>query len=326
LFGFADASAIITNKLLQMTLTLCNRVICVSHTGKENTALRAGVSPHKISVIPNAVDTAMFTPDSGKRNPNKLTIVVISRLVYRKGVDLLAGVIPIICSKYQKVRFIVGGDGPKRIVLEELVEMYHLQDRVTLLGAVKHENVRNVLVEGDIFLNSSLTEAFCMAIVEAASCGLQVVSTNVGGIPEVLPQDLIWLADPSVDGLVEALEKAFADRLLGHVVTPSEAHQRIKDYYQWDDIAKRTQSVYEAVVEDREEHLGQRLHKLRECGRVFGLIFVAIAVIEHFLYLLYRWWIPSHSIDICPEISVHKLSHRKEKVSPAKNSEQGDSH
>lgn len=48
--------------------------------------------------------------------------------------------------------------------------------RVRLLGALEHKDVRDVLVQGHIFLNTSLTEAFCMAIVEAASCGLQVKS------------------------------------------------------------------------------------------------------------------------------------------------------
>lgn len=46
--------------------------------------------------------------------------------------------------------------------------------RVRLLGALDHKDVRDVLVQGHIFLNTSLTEAFCMAIVEGASCGLQV--------------------------------------------------------------------------------------------------------------------------------------------------------
>lgn len=57
-----------------------------------------------------------------------------------------------------------------------------------------------VLVQGNIFLNTSLTEAFCIAIVEAASCGLQVLSTRVGGVPEVLPPDMITLATPTVSG------------------------------------------------------------------------------------------------------------------------------
>ena len=47
-----------------------------------------------------------------------------------------------------------------------------------------------------MFLNTSLTEAFCIAIVEAASSGLMVVSTNIGGITEVLPESMLFLAKP----------------------------------------------------------------------------------------------------------------------------------
>lgn len=63
-----------------------------------------------------------------------------------------------------EVRFIIGGDGPKRVRLEEMREKHSLQDRVDMLGAVPHAQVRSVLISGHIFLNSSLTEAFCIAI------------------------------------------------------------------------------------------------------------------------------------------------------------------
>jgi len=56
-----------------------------------------------------------------------------------------------------------------------------------LLGAVPHENVNELFCRGYIFFNTSLTEGFCMIIIEAASCELLSVSTNVGGISEVLP-------------------------------------------------------------------------------------------------------------------------------------------
>lgn len=52
-----------------------------------------------------------------------------------------------------KVRFIVGGDGPKRVRIEEMREKYSLQDRVEMLGAVPHAQVRSVLISGHIFLN-----------------------------------------------------------------------------------------------------------------------------------------------------------------------------
>uniref|UniRef100_A0A3B4ABC4 phosphatidylinositol N-acetylglucosaminyltransferase n=1 Tax=Periophthalmus magnuspinnatus TaxID=409849 RepID=A0A3B4ABC4_9GOBI len=187
LFGFADISSVLTNKLLTISLCDTNHIVCVSYTSKENTVLRAALNPEIVSVIPNAVDSADFTPDPSQRQDDKITIVVISRLVYRKGIDLLGGIIPELCLKYPDLHFLIGGEGPKRIVLEEVREKYQLHDRVRLLGALEHKDVRGVLVQGHIFLNTSLTEAFCMAIVEGASCGLQVYDRVAG--EEVLPLD-----------------------------------------------------------------------------------------------------------------------------------------
>lgn len=116
------------------------------------------------------------------------------------------------------MHFLIGGDGPKRVLLEQLRERQDLHERIDLLGSLDPSQVRDTLQKGHIFLNTSLTEAFCIAIIEAASCGyhfilpllpnaswalvisLQVVSTNVGAIPEVLPQDMLRLAEPTVDG------------------------------------------------------------------------------------------------------------------------------
>jgi len=240
-----------------------------------------------------------------------VTIVVVSRLVYRKGVDLLAGVIPIICDKYSNIRFLIGGDGPKRIVLEEVIERHQLQDRITLLGAVKHDNVRNVLVQGDIFLNASLTEAFCMAIVEAAACGLLVVSTRVGGIPEVLPSQLLWLTDPSVKGLVDGLERALTDKKNGKILSSRQAHAKVEEYYQWDDIVRRTQVVYDSVIDDEVDELGVRLHKYWQCGAISGAFFIVIAVIEHFLFLLYSWLVPVDTIDVAPDLDLNCIESKE---------------
>ncbi|XP_034103496.1 uncharacterized protein LOC132794333 [Drosophila nasuta] len=220
LFGFADLSAALTNKLLEINLSMVNHAICVSHIGKENTVLRARVAKHRVSVIPNAVDTALFTPDPNRRPDNGvINIVVASRLVYRKGIDLLAGVIPRF-KKTPNVNFIIVGDGPKRDLLEEIREKTNMQDRVEILGAVEHAQVREVLVRGHIFVNTSLTEAYCMAIVEAASCGLQVVSTSVGGIPEVLPNSLILLTEPDIEAIYSAILVAI-ERLRNIATTTS---------------------------------------------------------------------------------------------------------
>ncbi len=145
-----------------------------------------------------------------------MTIVVLSRLAYRKGIDLLVATAPRICNAFPNVRFVVGtyltlaatplfivylgGDGPKLIDLLQMREKHNLQDRIELLGPIRPNDVRSVLMRGAIFLNTSLTESFGIAILEAACAGLYVVSTRVGGVPEILPEDMISFADPEEDG------------------------------------------------------------------------------------------------------------------------------
>lgn len=87
--------------------------------------LRASLDPLDVSVIPNALDGPRFVPDPSQRTPNRsthndsitnhgsinivlVTIVVVSRLVYRKGMDLLVEVIPEICELYPNVDFLIG--------------------------------------------------------------------------------------------------------------------------------------------------------------------------------------------------------------------------
>lgn len=70
---------------------------------------------------------------------------------------MLAGILPHF-KQYPNIHFIIGGDGPKRGLLEEIREKNNMQDQVEMLGALDHSDVRNVLTRGHIFLNTSLTE------------------------------------------------------------------------------------------------------------------------------------------------------------------------
>ncbi|CCH42956.1 Phosphatidylinositol N-acetylglucosaminyltransferase gpi3 subunit [Wickerhamomyces ciferrii] len=248
LYGFADTGSILGNKALKFTLNCTDRVICVSNTCKENIVLRGAIDPLLVSVIPNAVISTDFLPDPSKPKDDKITIVVISRLFPNKGADLLTGMIPKICQANSKVNFLVAGDGPKFIDIQQSIEKNRLQDRVELIGGVKHEKVRDVMVKGHIYLHPSLTEAFGTVLVEAASCGLLVVTTRVGGIPEVLPNDMTIFANPAVDSLVESTLRAI--KIIEEKrIDPSKFHDEVKHMYDWTDVAIRTENVYDSIDE-----------------------------------------------------------------------------
>ncbi|KAJ4823802.1 hypothetical protein Tsubulata_005646 [Turnera subulata] len=292
LYGFADVGSVHMNKVLQFTLADVSQAICVSHTSKENTVLRSGLPPEKVYVIPNAVDTAMFKPAPVRPSNNEIVIVVISRLVYRKGADLLVEVIPKICCLYPNVRFVIGGDGPKRVRLEEMREKHSIQDRVEMLGAVPHSRVRSVLISGHIFLNSSLTEAFCIAILEAASCGLLTVSTRVGGVPE---------ASPDPDDMVQAIKKAIS---LLPKIDPQVMHNRMKKLYDWHDVAKRTEIVYDRALKCPNQNVLERLSRYLSCGAWAGKLFCLVMIIDFLLWRLLQLWQPDADIEEVPEFIV----------------------
>lgn len=293
-----------------------------------------------VSVIPNAVVADNFRPLDHNSSANghgsnhddnhpvpahrlgphdPVTIVVISRLFYNKGIDLLVAAIPRILEHHPNTRFIIAGSGPKAIDLEQMIEQNVLQDRIELLGSIRHEEVRDVMVRGHIYLHPSLTEAFGTVIVEAASCGLYVVCTQVGGIPEVLPGYMTQFAKPEEDDIVAATGKAIDDVRAGRVRT-ERFHDEIKKMYSWTDIAKRTERVYNGISGDIDESefynaasmgatrgirrdfaLIDRLKRYYGCGIWAGKLFCMCVIIDYIFFLFLEWVAPRQEIDIAAE-------------------------
>ncbi|KAL3783694.1 LOW QUALITY PROTEIN: hypothetical protein HJC23_000103 [Cyclotella cryptica] len=261
LFGFDDIASIILNRVSKSTLPTVGAAICVSHTCCDNFILRAHMLPSIVHVIPNAVHTSKFIPDLS------ITVVVVSRLVYRN-------------------------DGNKKLSSEEMVERERLHDRVEFLGYVPHSSVRDVLVRGNVFLNCSLAESFCIAILEAASAGLFVVSTNVGGVPEVLPPEMIHHADPNVDSLVESLSCAISGKSFQPIRLSFIADQM----YSWQRIAGETVTVYDRVIARPRLSLSQRLVRYKTVRHLAGFVVWYACWALHCISLFSLWNCGNHGI------------------------------
>lgn len=108
LFGFHDVASILINHVLQSTLSDIGAAICVSNACRENLCLRASLAPDLAFTIPNAIDPSRFLPATALErrrmlSTGRIVVVSISRLVYRKGADILAQVIPMVCSRCSQV-------------------------------------------------------------------------------------------------------------------------------------------------------------------------------------------------------------------------------
>ena len=115
---------------------------------------------------------------------------------------------------------------------------------------------------------------------------MQVVSTRVGGIPEVLPPDLIYLVEPTVPALIEGLEMAITDYKSGNIMSQSEIHNKIVSFYNWFDVTRRTEIVYDLVRKENKKNLGQQLSSYVSSGvlpylLVVSLCYIILQILEY---------------------------------------------
>ncbi len=150
--------------------------------------------------------------------------------MYRKGIDLLIAAIPRLCAAHPDLHFLIGGDGPKRVELEQMRERFLLQDRVELCGAVR---------QGDVKPTSPAARSSSTRVSQRHServsskppaAALFVVSTRVGGVPEVLPPEMIRLARPEEDDVVRAMDEAISYVRAGKH-DPRKYHEAVKKMY-----------------------------------------------------------------------------------------------
>ena len=146
----------------------------------------------KPAITPFGVDTNVFKPedlDRSQRNTDEsIHIISIRHLHYKYGLDLLISAAGIIQKQKPGLKFVVDiyGDGPERENLQRQIDETGLQDCITLHGKVAPENVPELLREATIFVAPSREESFGVAVLEASACGLPVIGSRVGGLPEVI--------------------------------------------------------------------------------------------------------------------------------------------
>jgi glycosyltransferase involved in cell wall biosynthesis len=242
-------------------LRRCDHVIAVSEALKRR-IVEIGIAPGKIAVIPNGVDTAQFRPlpkDEARRTldlpPGATVLLSVGSLRSLKGFHHLISALNKLRDSHDELdlRLYIVGDGQERENLQRQIDRLALGSFVNLMGRIPHEELQAWYNAADLFCLVSSREGWPNVIMESLACGLPVLATRVGGIPEILHSEKLGLLLDAVDG--PELEKQLVESIpaaLGKTWDREELVGSIRER-SWEGVARKVSDVLQRALDGRGE-------------------------------------------------------------------------
>ena len=241
----------LVHEIEQQGLLMADRIIAVSAITKAIIVQQYNIPSDKIEVIHNAIDTSALPEyDYDKRTYKYLehlksegyTVAAsITRFTIQKGLTHFLKAAARACERYDKLVFLLAGDGEQRDELLRLAAQLGIADKVFFTGFVRGKQWRDAYSVADIFVMSSVSEPFGLTALEAAHHGNALIISKQSGVGEVVSSILrfdFWDTDRLADQMVAiAASTTLKDTL----------QQNIKHEYarfSWDDAAQRCLSLY----------------------------------------------------------------------------------
>jgi glycosyltransferase involved in cell wall biosynthesis len=227
-----------------------DRILAVAESPADDTAKAFKIPRDKFRVVYNGVDTELFhVDDSVQKQENNL--IVVGGYSPIKGLTHLLKAMTLLKGEMDLNLTIIGGP-PDGKYSGGLVREYGLQDSVTFTGRISHEELTKRYSAAQVAVVPSLYEGFGFPAAEAMACGLPVISSSAGALPEVVGRDgeagvLVPPADAG--SIAAALKRLMPDEGLRRRMGAA-ARRRVETHFTWEQAAKKTVGVYEELIAD----------------------------------------------------------------------------
>jgi glycosyltransferase involved in cell wall biosynthesis len=239
----------------KQVLKEADKIVAVSNATK-NYVLSLGADPEKTEVLHNGVDVNRFKPLTGMKDEmrKKLgiskdanVVITVRRLVYKNGIDTLIESAKVAVQKNPRLVFLAVGKGPDLIQIQEKIRQLGIEKNFKLTGFISDEKLPLYYNAADVFvLPSKSGEGLPLVALEAMSCGLPVVATNVGGISEVMIEDYGRLVPP--DNLASLAEAILEFSHRDFFALKKGLRAIVEEKYSWDRNVEKLVEIYEELI------------------------------------------------------------------------------
>lgn len=237
----------------QTSLRHAEAVLCGNQEAERLLTTQFGYRGLTEVLSSHGINTAVFYPPQVETAGRPFTITFIGRLAPEKALDTLLNAF---AQLPNSTRLRLVGDGPLRDSLMAQAVGLGIADRMTFAGSVPYDQVRQVLVKSSVVVLPSRgtevwQEQFGRVLVEAMACGVPVVGSDSGAIPEVIGNGGLIFPEDDIPALASMLHRLLDDpglcRELGE-----RGYQRVLSKYSYDRLAENTIAFYRTVVERTE--------------------------------------------------------------------------
>ncbi|MFK7779568.1 MAG: glycosyltransferase family 4 protein [Candidatus Gracilibacteria bacterium] len=190
--------------VLKKSIIKADKVVVLSNSFRKK-LIKEGYT--NITTIYNGVEKSLIKKKKYIYNPTaKIKIIVVASMIHRKGIDLLIEAFNKLSSEEKtKLDFTLVGGGNSMAKYQQMVIDYKCTPHIHFLGL--RSDVKELLLEHDLFLLPSRDEGLPIALLEAMSVGLPVCLTNVGSIPESLDKNSYYAMEPQSEDILLLLKK-----------------------------------------------------------------------------------------------------------------------
>jgi glycosyltransferase involved in cell wall biosynthesis len=196
-----------------------------------------------IEVIPNGIELDMFSPcEHAKSNGGKMRLLTVSRLVERKGIQHILNALAQL--REENISLVIVGAGCYESYLKTLCNKLQLESVVSFYGFCLRDHLPRLYNESDIFCLPSLAESFGVVLVEAMACGLPIISTKTGGIPDLIGSENGILVDP---GNVDEIRKAILmlkNNEKMRMDMGNASREKVAKNYTWEKVTQKYLKIY----------------------------------------------------------------------------------
>lgn len=225
-----------------------NKIVVPSNSSMDDIKNEFHVNENKMERVMNGIDLKVFYPDSKiQKIPFKL-VTVASADVPLKGLDYLLKALSDLVKVYPDISLSVIGEQKKGGHTERLIKKLNLEKRVNFFSNLTQEELRTTYCRAELAIIPSLYEGFGFAAIEAMACGVPLISTSGGALPEVIKDAGIIIPPKNVKEIYNSIDLLLSSP--GRAKDLAEkALKRANSKFSWEAIAKKLEKVYFKEIE-----------------------------------------------------------------------------